>query len=516
MGEMNYIYSGNQTKSASVYRSFVRSLIVNYVIGSVIAVIGVGGSLMFSTLSVSQSDDSLLAITLGVSLIIMVCTESIVFVRHVAPIRAVFLSKDISQEMYRKAYHQIYRLPVLSVYRIMGPHWLGALVPGVTISLIEIHYHVLSLPYSYVFIAVLGSFLVAGMHAMVEFFLTSRTIRPTLTLFWGALDGQYSTDTPVTGQVLVPVRVKFLLSVLVVGVLPLLLFIMAGQIRLSQRGGGSSFQSWHWSAAVMVIGIAFSTYGAWLLSDDVKRPIATLEHLMSQVKNGDFEVRASVSYSDEFSKLALGFNHMVAGLAERERTNDQLVDSYFATLAAALDARDRYTAGHSMRVAEYAVLIGCEVGLAEWEVSLLRKSALLHDIGKIGIRDEVLLKDGKLTDEEFEIIKTHPVIGESILQKIQPGFTMQPILPGVRSHHERYDGRGYPDGLKGGEIPLFGRILAVADAYDAMTSDRPYRAGMTQTRALSILESGRGTQWDPQFVDSFISAMQSALAKQQP
>lgn len=487
---------------------------VNYLTGAVIAVIGVGGSLMFSTLSVSQSDASLLAITLGISLIIMICTESVAFARHVAPIRAAFLSKGISQDVYIKAYRQIYRFPVLSVFRIMGPHWIGALVPGVTISLMEIHYHILSLPYSYVLLAVLGSFLVAGMHAMVEFFLTSRTIQPMLTSFASILPSQYSTNAPVTGQVLVPVRVKFLLSVLVIGVLPLLLFGMAGQIRLSRTVGGSSFQYWDWIAAVMVIGIVFASYGAWLLSNDVKSPIATLEQLMFQVQNGDFEVRALVPYSDEFSRLASGFNHMVTGLAERERTNDQLVDSYFATLAAALDARDRYTAGHSTRVAEYAVMIGREVGLAESEVSLLRKSALLHDIGKIGIRDEVLLKDGKLTDEEFEVIKKHPVIGESILQKIQPELTMQPILPGVRTHHERYDGKGYPDGLRGEQIPLFGRILAVADAYDAMTSDRPYRAGMTQNMALSILKRGKGTQWDPQFVDAFICAMHCAIGLQ--
>lgn len=502
---MAYIYSG-----ANTYRSFVRALIINYLIGSVVAVIGVGGTLMFSTLSVSQSDDSLLAITLGISLIIMVCTESVIFTRHVAPIRAVFLSKRISQDMYIAAYRQIYKFPVLSVFRIMGPHWLGAMVPGVTISFIEIHYHKLSLPYSYVFLAILGSFLVAGMHAMVEFFLTTRTIQPVLTFLCEVLDSHYSTDTPVTGQVLVSVRVKFLLSVFVIGVLPLLLFGMAGQISLSQTVGGASFQYWNWIVAAIVIGTAFATYGAWLLSNDVKNPIAMLEHLMFQVQNGDFEVRAKVPYFDEFSKLASGFNHMVTGLSERDKINDQLVDSYFATLAAALDARDRYTAGHSTRVAEYGVVIGREVGLVEWEVSLLRKSALLHDIGKIGIRDEVLLKDGKLTDEEFEVIKKHPIIGESILQKIQPNVTMQPLLPGVRSHHERYDGKGYPDGLSGEQIPLFGRILAVADAYDAMTSDRPYRAGMTQDRALSILESGKGTQWDPQFVDALICAMRYA------
>jgi putative nucleotidyltransferase with HDIG domain len=172
-----------------------------------------------------------------------------------------------------------------------------------------------------------------------------------------------------------------------------------------------------------------------------------------------------------------------------------------------LDARDPYTAGHSKRVAEFSVLIAKQCNWSSKDIDLLNKSALLHDIGKIGIRDDVLLKEGKLTNEEFDQIKRHPVIGEEIVKGVQLTEELLPILPGIKHHHERLDGCGYPDRLKGDEIPVFGRLIAVADAFDAMTSDRPYRKGMPIEKAFSILEEGKGTQWDPEFVDAFLGRM---------
>ena len=233
---------------------------------------------------------------------------------------------------------------------------------------------------------------------------------------------------------------------------------------------------------------------------------------MGQVQGGDMHAQASDLYSDEFSQLVAGFNHMVRGLQARQEMNDQMLQSYFATLAAALDARDPYTAGHSQRVAVYSVQIGQLVGLPALDLDLLNKAALLHDIGKIGVRDSILLKESKLSEEEFAFIKLHPVLGEMILKQVEPAEAMAPLLPGVRSHHERYDGRGYPDGLAGDEIPLFGRIIAVADAFDAMTYDRPYRRGMSVERALAILDEGKGTQWDPLFAEVFIAAWREKQA----
>ncbi|MCL6585462.1 MAG: HD-GYP domain-containing protein, partial [Anoxybacillus sp.] len=151
---------------------------------------------------------------------------------------------------------------------------------------------------------------------------------------------------------------------------------------------------------------------------------------------------------------------------------------------------------------------GKRLRLPEEQLQKLYKSAILHDIGKIGIPDAVLLKDGRLTDEEFAWIKKHPVLGENILRQVQPIEEVKDLLPGIRSHHERIDGKGYPDGLKGEQIPLFGRIIAVADAFDAMTSDRPYRKGMSVETAVSILLSGKGTQWDAEMVDHFVAHLQ--------
>lgn len=138
------------------------------------------------------------------------------------------------------------------------------------------------------------------------------------------------------------------------------------------------------------------------------------------------------------------------------------------------------------------------------EIGIIRKSALMHDIGKIGIRDDILLKEGKLSEGEFRIMESHPILGEAILRQIQPQDAMVPLLPGVRSHHERFDGKGYPDGHVAYNIPLHGRIMAVADAFDAMTSDRPYRKGMPVEQAIVILESGGGTQWDPDLSKLFV------------
>lgn len=490
--------------SREVYRAFVRALFRNYCIGSVVAVLGVGGSLIFSTLRLNSRDGLLLVVTLLVALVVMATSELWLFTRHLSPIRTVLADGQMALLNYQRAYQQAHRLPLLAVYRIMGPHWLGILVPGAVISVFEIHAGFLSFPYRYVWLATIGSFLVAVMHALVEFFLTTSTIQPILDHMRTFCAEVHGVELSLDGRVIVPIGRKFQLSVIVIGALPLVLFVLANQIRLGQTQSHVPGQYWTWALTVLLIGVAFALYCAQLLSTHVRRPIAGLVSLMQQVQSGRFDVVAEDFLSDEFSRLVAGFNHMVQGLSQREHMNNQLMESYFATLAAALDARDPYTAGHSIRVAEYGVAIARQAGLDNETLSLLRKSALLHDIGKIGVRDEVLLKTGRLTPEEFAAIKQHPVIGESIIQQIQPESAMQDLLPGIRSHHERWDGHGYPDGLVGFEIPLFGRILAVADAYDAMTSDRPYRSGMPREKALQILTEGRGTQWDPVFVDAFI------------
>lgn len=183
---------------------------------------------------------------------------------------------------------------------------------------------------------------------------------------------------------------------------------------------------------------------------------------------------------------------------------DALLIGAIRSLIRAIDAKDAYTFGHSDRVALYAKRLAIEIGLSSQQCKQIYTTGLLHDIGKIGVPDSVLGKPGRLTDEEFELIKQHPTLGYKILRDLQH---LDYTLGGVLHHHEHYDGTGYPKRLAGDDIPLFGRILAVADAYDAMTSDRPYRDGMPTDKAESILRNGSGTQWDPIVVDAMMAAI---------
>ena len=180
---------------------------------------------------------------------------------------------------------------------------------------------------------------------------------------------------------------------------------------------------------------------------------------------------------------------------------EELVLGMILSLVRTLEARDAYTQGHSDRVASIARLLSDEMGRTDEEGQRIHLSGMLHDIGKIGIPDATLNKPGKLNAEDFEQIKLHPTIGARILSGIP---SLSHVLPGVQFHHERVDGQGYPDGLSGDSIPLDARILAVADGFDAMTSDRPYRRGMPFEKAVSILSDGAGTQWDAEAVEAFL------------
>lgn len=178
----------------------------------------------------------------------------------------------------------------------------------------------------------------------------------------------------------------------------------------------------------------------------------------------------------------------------------QLTD-VLLSLAEAADVRDSYTGGHMRAVARLSGLIGRELGLPPEEVEILTVAALLHDVGKIGIPDSILSKPGRLTPEEFEIVRTHPDLGVQILKFVRG---LEPVLPAVRHHHERYDGRGYPDGLRGEEIPRMARIIFVADSYDAMVRDRAYRRGMPPEMVVEEIRRNAGTQFDPEVVRAFL------------
>ena len=182
--------------------------------------------------------------------------------------------------------------------------------------------------------------------------------------------------------------------------------------------------------------------------------------------------------------------------------HNELLLRFVKTLVSTLDAKDPYTRGHSERVALVARRLGEEMGLPEDELHDLYLAGLLHDIGKIGVDDRILQKPGVLTDEEFRKVQQHPMIGYMILQGLH---NLQSVLPGVRNHHEAWNGSGYPDGLRGEEIPLMARILAVADSYDAMGSDRPYRPGMPPERIEDIFREGAGQQWDARIIDTYFA-----------
>ena len=228
---------------------------------------------------------------------------------------------------------------------------------------------------------------------------------------------------------------------------------------------------------------------------------------MAETKDLDEPLPRS-GVSREIDALADSFDTLRSAVSQAEAESDAAYLGVIGALAAALDARDPYTAGHSQRVAELSVLLAWEMQLSEEDRETLRLGALLHDVGKIGISDSVLRKPGKLTQEEFDHIKLHPVLGARILR---PLAFLAPHLPVVELHHERLDGRGYPLGLRGDDIPLFARIVHVADAFDAMTSARAYRPARPAAEAMAELWRNVGTDFDPRVVQAMAAVWDTKL-----
>ncbi len=245
------------------------------------------------------------------------------------------------------------------------------------------------------------------------------------------------------------------------------------------------------------------------LAARITRPLEDLVRSMRTVSAGNLGHRAPVASRDEIGYLAKTFNQMTASLQDKTKT---LEDTYFASmeaLARAIDARDPSTFGHSSRVAAISLEIADQMGLGGDESEALRRGALLHDIGKIGVEDRVLRKPGPLSDEEYAEMREHPLIGYEMLRDLR---FLEPSLPGIRHHHERWDGRGYPDALGADAIPLSVRILSVADTFDAITSDRPYRGALSLEEAVGAIVDQKGKQFDPAVVDAFI-ARADAIAR---
>ncbi|HEY4357701.1 MAG TPA: HD-GYP domain-containing protein [Acidobacteriaceae bacterium] len=237
-------------------------------------------------------------------------------------------------------------------------------------------------------------------------------------------------------------------------------------------------------------------------SRSIVKPIATVVARLRQTARTGMlpEFASDLSPIVEIRELAESYNRAAASVRSAQDKLQGAYVEFVGSLAQALDARDRYTAGHSQRVSDIACSIASAMELDAEKIELLRVGALLHDIGKIGVSDTVLQKPGRLTDEEFGLVKEHPVIGRHILEGVQ-GFA--PYLHAVELHHENWDGTGYPKKQKGEETPVEARIIHVADAYDAMTTNRSYRQGMTHDRAMEILREHAGTQFDPHVVATF-------------
>lgn len=241
-----------------------------------------------------------------------------------------------------------------------------------------------------------------------------------------------------------------------------------------------------------------------LKSDPEKRMIpivivTALNEMNDKIKG--IELGADDYLMKPFNKFELLAR--VKSLIKFKKMNDKLESSeaILFSLARAIEAKDKYTEGHSERVSIYATRLAKKIGMSDAEVEIIRRGGLLHDIGKIGIPEQILCKPAPLDYEEYEIMKKHPVIGGKIAEPLK---NSEPIVNMIRYHHEEWDGSGHPDGLKGDDIPIEARIISIVDTYDAIITTRPYRKGAPKTVAFDVLRKGKGQQWDPELVEAFI------------
>jgi HD-GYP domain-containing protein (c-di-GMP phosphodiesterase class II) len=266
------------------------------------------------------------------------------------------------------------------------------------------------------------------------------------------------------------------------------------------------------TAAAVILGYLFAV--------GISTPIRALAASTRAISRGEFHERAPVRGAAEISELAQTFNNMagdiesyIARLKQAAEENRELFLGSIRMLAAAIDEKDPYTRGHSDRVAKYSVMIGQQLELPAKELDRLRISALLHDVGKIGVDDRVLKKPGALTAEEFQIMKQHPSKGANIMR---PVAQLKDVLPGIELHHEHVDGKGYPYGLKGEDIPMMARIIAVSDTLDAITTNRPYQSAMEIDEALRIIRKVAGSKFDLTVVEALEAVVQSGKLRLAP
>jgi len=269
-----------------------------------------------------------------------------------------------------------------------------------------------------------------------------------------------------------------------------------------------------WSAVfATAMLLALSALIAWVAARWIGEPIGRLIRSTHEIAAGNFGKRLPENRMvAEMSELASDFNRMsgyvedhVARLKDAAQKNRDLFISSIRAFAAAIDAKDPYTRGHSERVAEISRTVARHLGQSEEVQQKLWIGALLHDVGKIGIEDRILRKVGQLTPEEYATMKSHPVVGAEILAPID---MLRDMIPVIRWHHENWNGKGYPDGLRADDIPLMARIVAVADCFDAVTTNRPYQKAYDKRHAAEIITKMAGSRFDAKVVTAFLRAFE--------
>jgi putative nucleotidyltransferase with HDIG domain len=273
-------------------------------------------------------------------------------------------------------------------------------------------------------------------------------------------------------------------------------------------------------AAGFVVSLLLGVISIVVLSSFITRPIKELALGVHELKEGNRVKQLRIYSNDELGRLTKSFNEMATLITDQQdqlgKYAHDLEEAYVSTvrvLAAAIDARDPYTHGHSTRVARLAVSMGAALGLSEEELEDLEVASLFHDIGKLKTPDDILLKPGGHDTEEYRVMACHPNDGADILKRAR---SLEKYIPAVRHHHEWYNGSGYPDGLQGEDIPFFASIISIADAFDAMTSTRPYRSELSREYAVEQLVLQAGKQFNPELVEVFLKTVNTAaMAEEQ-
>ncbi len=340
----------------------------------------------------------------------------------------------------------------------------------------------------------------------------------------------YGPSSKASSTTSVTAKIRWLTLFLLAGsILTLLLIIFKDFEWLKNVGDEVSLnQATLWILyEILFVMVVFGVYGCLMLNclfKNINNYFSYQNSTLSAVREGDRDLAVPVVSNDEFAVMAEHTNHMIKSLCESEALLKQTRDTTILAISSLAETRDNETGAHILRTQEYVKALCLYLQkdsrfvdeLTDEKLELIYKSSPLHDIGKVGIPDAILLKPGKLTDDEFEVMKTHALIGKQAIEKAEEQMGEMPFLRYAKeiseSHHEKWDGSGYPYGLKGQEIPLSGRLMALADVYDALISQRVYKPAFSHEKAKGIILEGRGKHFDPDVLDAFVAIEHEFIA----